>query len=311
MKPNGSAVKMGVFFFIDDRLINLDDPTAMVKDEYHQRFARKEFAPFILSEICALDMLYAVADMRDGYYVERLSLKGGLSVRSTVPLADHRFSFDADFDPNTQGGFTYRDVSDLKSDMVRYGTTKGCKTPVRITKDNSRLCFMEIGYRNSLGKYHKIIERPKIEVCKTCRVLERPVLGHVKTIIDLDMLGLEPPKIAHLSLEEQLATKLFVIGSSGRQRNHFDAYDSFRILKYNKPDMKRTRDIFKTLCAKRKSMPSSYAAECRRHLDAMHGNGKKRASLEETAFAERFDFDDMVMTVNSFYDFLDASASRI
>ena len=35
MKPNGSAVKMGVFFFIDDRLINLDDPTAMVKDEYH------------------------------------------------------------------------------------------------------------------------------------------------------------------------------------------------------------------------------------------------------------------------------------
>lgn len=59
MKPNGSAVEMGVFFFIDDRLINLDDPTAMVKDEYHERFARKEFAPFILSEICALDMLYS------------------------------------------------------------------------------------------------------------------------------------------------------------------------------------------------------------------------------------------------------------
>ena len=160
--------------------------------------------------------------------------------------------------PTRKGGFTYRDVSDLKSDMVRYGATKGCKTPVRITKDNSRLCFMEIGYGNSLGKYHKIIECPKIEVCKTCRVLERPVLGHVKTIIDLDMLGLEPPKIVHLSLEEQLATKLFVVGSSGRQRNHFDAYDSFRILKYNKPDMKRTRDIFKTLCTKRKSMPSSY-----------------------------------------------------
>ena len=92
------------------------------------------------------------------------------------------------------GGFTYRDVSNLKSDMVRYGVMKGCKTPVRTTEDNSRLCFMEIGYRNSLGKYHKIIERPKIEVCKTCRVLERPVLGHVKTIIDLDMLGLKPPQ---------------------------------------------------------------------------------------------------------------------
>ena len=187
--------------------------------------------------------------------------------------------------------------------MERYGATKGCRTPVRLTKDDSRLCFMEIGYRDLLGPSHKIIERPKIEVCKTCRVLEIPVLGRVETIIDLDILGLEHPKIAHLSLEEQLTTKLFVIGSSGRQRNHFDAYDSFRILKYNKPDMRKTRDIFKVLCAKRKSGTSFHAAECRRRLDAMHGNAKKRASLEETAFAGRFDFDDMVVTVNSFYDF--------
>ena len=63
----------------------------MVKDEYYEHFARKEFASFIRSEICALDMLYAVVDMRDGYYAERLSLKGGLSVRSVVPLSDHRF----------------------------------------------------------------------------------------------------------------------------------------------------------------------------------------------------------------------------
>ena len=294
---------MGVFFFIDDRLVNLDDPAAMVKDEYHERFARKEFAPFILSEVCVLDMLYAVTDMRDGYYRERLSLKGGLAVRSAVPLADHRFSFDADFDPNTQGGFTYRDVSSLKSDMARYGAARGCKTPVRVIKNDSRLCFVEIGYRNSLGHGHRIIERPKIEVCKTCRVLERPVLGQVGTIIDLEMLGLEPPRVAHLSLEEQLATKLFVIGSSGRQRNHFDAYDSFRILRYNKPDMKRARDIFGVLCARHKSRPSSYAAECRHQLDAMLGNPRKRASLEETAFAGRFDFDDMVRTVKLFYDF--------
>lgn len=181
-------------------------------------------------------MLYAVADMKDGYYAERLSLKGGLSVRSAVPLADHRFSFDADFDPNTQGGFTYRNVDDLKSDMTRYGVMKRCKTPVRVTKDDARLFFMEVGYRDSLGPNHKIIERSKIEVCKTCRVFERPVSGRVETIIDLGILGLEPPHVTHLSLEEQLATKLFVIGASGRQRNHFDAYDSFRILKHNEPD---------------------------------------------------------------------------
>ncbi|MCE2497642.1 MAG: nucleotidyl transferase AbiEii/AbiGii toxin family protein [Nitrosopumilaceae archaeon] len=301
--PKGSAVEMGAFFFIDDRLVNLDDPTAMVKDEHYERFARREFAPFIRSEICALDMLYAVADMRDGHYVERLSLRGGLSVRSVVPLADHRFSFDADFSPNTPGGFTYRHVGDLKSDMMRYGTTKGCKTRVRVTTNDAKLFFMEVGYRKSLGPNHGIIEPPKIEVCKTCRVLKEPVLGPVETIIDLDILGLDPPKIAHLSLEEQLATKLFVIGSSGRQRNHFDAYDSFRILKHNEPDMRRTRDIFKELCGRHKSRPSVYASECRRQLDAMRKNSKKRASLEETAFADEFDFNAMVATVNSFYDF--------
>lgn len=57
---------MGIFFFINDSLVNLDDPTVMVKDEYHERFARKEFSPFILSEVCVLDMLYMIDDMRDG-----------------------------------------------------------------------------------------------------------------------------------------------------------------------------------------------------------------------------------------------------
>lgn len=294
---------MGIFFFIDDRLVNLDDPTALVKDKYHERFARREFAPFVLSEICVLDMLYAVAGMRDGYYGGRLSLKGGLSVRSAVPLTDHRFSFDADFDPNTRDGFTYRNVRDLKDDMVRYGAERGCKTPVRVTKDDSRLCFIEIGYRSSLGSGHRIVERPKIEVCKTCRVLERPVVGPVNTIIDLEMMGLEPPKIAHLCPEEQLATKLFVIGASGRQRNHLDAYDSLRLLGYGKPDMKMVRDIFKILCAKHNSEPRDYAAGCKRQLDAMLRNSRKRASLKETVFARSFSFDDMVRTVRSFYEF--------
>lgn len=95
---------MGVFFFIDDGLVNFDDPRVMIKDEYHDLFAKKELAPFILSEVCALDMVYAVMAVNGGYYKDKLSLKGGLSVRSLVPLKSHRFSFDADFDPNTQAG---------------------------------------------------------------------------------------------------------------------------------------------------------------------------------------------------------------
>lgn len=295
---------MGVFFFIDDESVNLDDPASLVKDEYHERFAGREFAPFIRSELCALDMLYAVTNARDGYYKERLSLKGGLSVRSIVPLANHRFSFDADFDPNTQGGFTYRDLYGLKDDIVGYGAARRCKTPARVTRDDPRLHFIEMGYRDSLGRRHRIIERPKIEVCKTCRVLEEPVLGRINTIIDLEVLGLKPPEVFHLSLEEQFAMKLFVIGSSGRQRNHFDAYDSFMIFKYGRPDMKKARGIFKELCARHSSGPSTYAAECRRHLDVMLGNNKKRESLAETAFTEdTISFDAMIEEVKSLYNF--------
>ena len=177
-------------------------PPRWVKDEYYGRFAEKGFAPFILSELCAMDMLYAVTNMRDGYYKERLVLKGGLSVRSAVPLANHRFSFDADFDLNTPGGFRYRDVSGLKGDIVEYGSARRCKTRVSVTRDEQRLHFVAVEYRQSLESSHRIIERPKIEICKTCRVHEMPVLSQINTIIDLEILGLEPPVVAHLSLEE-------------------------------------------------------------------------------------------------------------
>lgn len=136
----------------------------MVKDEYHGRFVEKGFAPFILSELCAMDMLYAVANMRDEYYRERLVLKGRLSVRSAVPLANHRFSFDADFDPNTPGGFSYRDVSGLKGDIMEYGAARGCKTRANVTNDEQRLHFVAVEYGQSLESHHRIIERPKIEV---------------------------------------------------------------------------------------------------------------------------------------------------
>ena len=293
----------GVFFFIDDRQVDFDRLADLVKDEYYGRFAEKDFAPFILSELCAMDMLYAVTDMRDGYYRERLVLKGGLSVRSAVPLASHRFSFDADFDPNTPGGFSYRDVSCLKDDIAEYGAARGCETRVSVTRDGDMLHFVEVEYRKSLESTHRIVERPKIEVCKTCRVHEMPVLSRINTIIELEMLGLEPPIVAHLSLEEQFAAKLHVIGSKTRQRKHFDADDSFMIFRSNRIDMKKARRLFEARCANYVPGPGAYVDECRRYLDAMLRNDKKRTKLEETAFAGGFDFGTMINEVKSLYDF--------
>ncbi len=296
---------MGVFFYIDDRLINFDDPSTLVKDEYGDYFARREQAPFILSEICALDMIYSVAQMNNGYYNDRLVLKGGLSVRNHVPLIDHRFSFDADYNPNTQDGFTYGDVSEIKNDIAKYGSQRRCGTKTEITKDDARLYFIEIGYWSALkDSGYRIVERPKIEICKTCRVFTKPVKHPMNTIIDLEILGLKPPVIYHVGLEEQFATKLFIIGSSGRQRNHFDAYDALRIYRNNKIDWKLAKKLFDLLAERHKVKSSVHIEECHHQLDAMPKNPRKRASLEDTMFRKgSFDFDEMVQEVKSLYSF--------
>ncbi len=296
---------MGIFFFMDDVLINLDDPVALVKDQYREYFARKELAPFILSEICALDMLYIIAEMNGGYYKHRLVLKGGLSVRNLVPLVDHRFSFDADFNPNTQQGFTYGDISGMKADIVKYGSQRRCETRSEVMKNDARLYFIEIGYWDALRKGgYRIVERPKIEICKTCRVFTKPLAAPINTIIDLDILGLKPPAVNHLRLEEQFATKLFIVGSSGRQRNHFDAYDALRIFENKKIDWRLARKLFDTLAERHKVKTSDHIRECHHQLDAMLKNAGKRASLENTIFRkESFDFDMMVREVKSMYSF--------
>lgn len=296
---------MGKFFYIDDRLINFDDPITLVKDEYREYFARKELAPFLLSEICALDVLYAVEEMNNGFYRNRLVLKGGFSVRNHVPLIDHRFSFDADFNPNTKKGFTYRDVSGIRSDMIKYGSQRRCETKTEVTKDDARLYFVEVGYWYALKKAgYRIVERPKIEICKTCRVFTDTVTRPINTIIDLDILGLKPPVITHVGLEEQFSTKLFIIGSSGRQRNHFDTYDAMRIFRNNKIDWKLAKKLFDTLAERHRVKSSNHIKECHHHLDAILKNAGKRADLENTVFRKNsFDFDEMVKEVKSLYAF--------
>jgi hypothetical protein len=73
------------------------------------------------------------------------------------------------------------------------------------------------------------------------------VTNPINTIIDLGILGLKPPLVTHVGLEEQFATKLFIIGSSGRQRNHFDAYDAMRIVRNNKINWKLAKKVFETM----------------------------------------------------------------
>ncbi|MFY9301594.1 MAG: nucleotidyl transferase AbiEii/AbiGii toxin family protein [Candidatus Nitrosotenuis sp.] len=296
---------MGIFFYIDDRLINFSDPASMVKDEYKKYFARKELSPFILSEICALDMLYAVQEMNNGFYKDRLVLKGGFSVRNHVPLIDHRFSFDADFNANTMKKFTYGDVSGIKKDLLKYGSQRRCDTRTKETKDDARLYFLEVGYWDSLKSAgYRIVERPKIEICKTCRVFTDIVTTPINTIIDLEILGLKPPLVTHVGLEEQFATKLFIIGSSGRQRNHFDAYDAMRIFRNNKLDWKVAKNVFEIMSERHKVKSSAHIKECHHQLDAMLKNNGKRANLEDTVFKkDSFDYDEMVKEVKSLYAF--------
>lgn len=259
----------------------------------------------MLSEICALDMLYAVEKMNNGFYKDRLVLKGGFSVRNHVPLIDHRFSFDADFNPNTKNNFTYGDVSGIRQDLIKYGSQRRCETKTAVTKDDARLYFVEVGYWNALKKSgYRIVERPKIEICKTCRVFTNTVANPVNTIIDLDILGLKPPVVTHVGLEEQFSTKLFIIGSSGRQRNHFDAYDAMRIYRNNKLDLKLAKKIFDMLTERHKVKSYDYVKECHHHLDAMLRNDGKRADLENTVFRKNsLDFDEMVGEVKSLYTF--------
>ncbi len=296
---------MTVFFYINDELVNFGDPWSLVKDEYRSTFARTDLASYIFSEICTLDMIFAVADMNGGYYRERLVLKGGLSVRNHVPLLTHRFSFDADYDANTQGGYTYGDVDEIKKDLVRYGAQRRCETGLKKMKDDANFYFLEVGYHKTLGEMDcRLKEVPKVELCKNCRVFLPPRRAPMRTFIDLELLGIRPPEIYHAALEEQLATKLYIIGSSGRQRNHFDAYDAMRLKENNDSiDWALTRRIFEERVARHKKKTRAYVEECKNQLDAMLRNSGKRSNLEETVFQKGFNFDRMVEEVRSMYDF--------
>ncbi len=295
---------MTLFYVFNDDEINLKKPEKHVKDEFIDIFDRPELRSFLRSELCALDMLLAVTQMKEGYYKERLVLKGGHSVRNLVPLRDHRFSFDADFNTNSIKGITYGDVSNIKSDLYKFGQTRGCTTKTNVTKNSTMLYFLEIGYRDILTKDLSMIEHPKIEICKQCRTHEKPILNKMNTMIDLELLGMEPPELFHLDLEEQLANKLFVIGAIDRQRNHFDAYDAYRICKNNKIDWNKEKAIFSRIIEKSGKTLSKHSSECKKQLDAIKKNQGKRTSFLNIVFDnDSFDFDKLIDDVKLLYQF--------
>lgn len=298
---------MSIFFNLDERSIDFDKPELLVKDEFRKYFGGPENRPFLLSELCVLDMLYTLEKMQDGYYKKCLVLKGGHSVRSLVSLIDHRFSFDTDYNLNSPDGYTYGDVVDLKKHLHQYGSQKSCGTRIEVTQNNAMLYFLQINYHLGLNDINKnLVEKPKIEICKTCRTRKKPEMGEIQTMIDLDLLGLKPPQLFHLSLEEQLADKLRVIGATGRQRNNFDAYDVQRICNYNVDsiDWNLTKEIFTEMVEKSGKKTSKYIEECKGHLHSMLSNKNKKQNLENVMFnSEEFNFESMIENVKSVYDF--------
>ncbi|KEQ57435.1 Nucleotidyl transferase of unknown function protein [Marine Group I thaumarchaeote SCGC RSA3] len=298
---------MKTFFYLDEVIVDFDKPHLMVKDEFQSYFGKTELKPFLLSEICVLDMLYTIANLEDGYYKKRLVLKGGHSIRNLVSLIDHRFSFDADFNLNSPEGYTYGKVKNLRKDLQKYGSKRGCSTQTEVTQDSNMLYFLQINYDAPLqNKGAKMIEVPKIEICKTCRTRKNPQLAKTNTMIDLELFGLKPPELFYLSLEEQLADKLRVIGATGRQRNNFDAYDVLRICNENatKIDWSLTREIFYEIIVKSGKKVNKYIDECRHQLQTMLDNPNKKSNLENVIFnSDSFDFEYMINFVKSVYDF--------
>ena len=293
---------MGMFFYLDEALISLEDPMRHVRPEFKDLFAASH-KPYILSELCVIDMLCALTRARGGHYKRRAVVKGGHSVRNYVPLEHHRFSFDVDLNPNSFDGYSYGKISGLKKDLHRYASERGCTTALTVTKENPWY-FLQVGYADQLkARGLRAAETSKIDVCKTCRTFERPVLSRMNTMIDLEVLGIEPPEFAHLCLEEQISNKLATIGSSSRQRNHLDAYDAYRMCTSNEVDWKKAKRIFEASVVRRGQRPSEFVGECRRMLDTVKAHPGKRADLGNAAFRPDPDFDAMIDAVKGYYGF--------
>lgn len=249
---------MTAFNILDESVIG-SDPSGILNAEFSRRLQRSEDRPNIFAELCALDLLLAISQIRESYYKERLILKGGHSVRTYVPLYAHRLSYDLDFNIHREGGHTFREVESLIKDFNRFAETRRSRVRGSVTLNNQRFHWITFNYREIIDEEYgiRIPEQPKIEVCKDCKTVRIPVEDEIVTMVDPKLLATTLPRMRHLDLDEQLSNKLYVIGVTARRRRHFDIFDCYRIVEFNanKLDWKIVRDSFHAQL-RRESAPS-------------------------------------------------------
>lgn len=292
---------MPAFNLLDESVIG-QDPSGILNSEFSRRLQRVEDRPNILAELCVLDMLLTIFQIRNSHYRERLILKGGYSVRTYFPLHAHRFSYDLDFNVHREGGHTFREVENLCQDVNRFAETRRSPARGSVTLNNQRFHWITFNYRQIIEKTYgfRIPEEPKIEICKDCRTIQTPVDSEIVTMVDPKLLAVALPRIMHLDLNEQLSNKLYIIGVAARQRRHFDIFDCYRIVQFKgrELDWKIVRNSFHSQL--RREIASTHIERARRLIaNSARDSGTVRR-IESGTF-EPFDFKDAASSVSELY----------
>jgi predicted nucleotidyltransferase component of viral defense system len=292
---------MATFFLLDASVIG-PEPSGMLDAEFSTRLQGVENRPNIFAELCVLDMLLAIYQIRDSYYKERLVLKGGHSVRTYVPLPAHRFSYDLDFNIYREGGHTFREIQTLSGDLNKFAETRRSDILASVTLNNQRFHWITLNYREIIEKKYgvKIPEEPKIEICKDCRTIRSPAENAVITMVNAKLLAIILPSVQQLDLNEQLANKLYVIGVTARQRRHFDIFDCYRMVEFNagKLDWSIVRESFQGLI--RRETIRSHIDRARRLIERCTEDSNTIRRMESSTF-EPFDFANAARSVSVLY----------
>lgn len=298
---NAIGLRMASFYLLDDSAIG-SEPSGILDAQFSTRLQGVENRPNVFAELCVLDMLLAIYRIRDGYYQEKLILKGGHSVRTYVPLRAHRFSYDLDFNIDRNGGHTFRDIQTLSDDLNTFAESRRSQIRATVTKHTQRFYWITLNYRQVIEARYgvRIPEEPKIEICKDCRTIQSPADNVMVTMVDSSLLGLSLPHVKQLELNEQLSNKLYVIGVTARQRRHFDIFDSKRILEYNEHilNWEIVRNSFQALL--RRENAESHITRARRLIQTTVEDTNTTRRLESATF-ELFNFKDAAQIVSDLY----------
>jgi len=292
---------MATFNLLDESVIG-QDPSGILSSDFSRILRSVEDRPNVFAELCVLDLLLTISRIRDSYFGELLILKGGHSVRTYVPLRNHRFSYDLDFNIHRGGGHTFREVQSLRGDLNNFAEIR--RSPIRgsVTLNNQRFHWITFNYRQVMEEAYGVTipEEPKVEICKDCRTVRTPAENEVVTIVDPKLLTVVLPRFKHLDLNEQLSNKLYVIGVTARQRRHFDIFDCHRIVEFNsgRLDWKAVRDSFHAQL--RHENASRHIDRARRLIARTIRDSNTVRRIESCTF-EPFNFKEAAKSVSELY----------